>query len=537
MKVMKVVRIALTVAILLFIISPALPVLGQSFTGNALLFSRTKPAGSARIQALGGTQTSLGGDFSSAASNPAGLGFYTKSEFTLGLGVAGEDISTNYYGTTSSNQNSKFNIPSLSLVLHYGNNRETGFLGGSFAITFTRINDLNNSYRYRGTNNETSIIDFFVDDAYFQAPDDPAYLEAGNDGYYTLSGLAYNNYLVDAIYDDNGRFTGRYGSVLDTDIPIEGQPDEVRTIDQVESFRRSGRQYQWSFAYGANFSDKFYLGASLGLTTLRYSLELNFRESNFRYTRGDQTVDYNPLDYHSTTENIDIEGSGANFTIGAIYKPVNFVQLGVSLATPTWYSLTDNYTASQEANWNNFDYYDTPDDDSDDLRNIVSRFDSPTLSEYTLRTPMKVSAGATFIAKFGFITADVEFVNYGNSKYKDNTGNSDWYDSDNKNIKSTYTSVVNYRVGAEYRYNIFRARLGYNLMADPYRASSGVDRKIQSVSGGVGVRVKKFYTDLAVVSSKTENVRVPYSVDDIPEPRAIQDVKNMNYLLTLGFTF
>jgi hypothetical protein len=534
MKVMKVVRATLTAVMLLFIISPALPVLGQSFSGNALLFGRTRPAGSARIQSLGGTQTSLGGDFSSAASNPAGLGFYNKSEFTLGLGVAGEDVGTSYMGTNSVNTNSKFNIPSLSLVLNYGNDRESGFLGGSFAITFSRINNLNNSYRYRGSNSESSIIDFFIDDAYYQAPDNPADMDFQNDGYYSLAGLAYTNFLVDAVYDGN-TFTGQYGSVLSPLAPEQGLPDEIRTVNQVETFNRTGRQYQWSFAYGANFDDKLYVGAGLGLTTLRYSLDLNFEESNFRYSGREESEGYHPLNSHSTNESIDIEGSGANFTLGLIYKPVSFVQLGASFATPTWYSLTDTYTANMSAEWDNFAHHEL--DSGKVLTHVDASFDSPTISEYSLRTPLKTSLGATFIAKFGFISADVEFVNYGSSKYKDNTGSAASYDSDNDDIKATYSSVVNYRIGAEYRYKIYRLRAGYNLMADPYRDKMGVDRKIQSISGGAGIRINHFFTDLAVVSSKTEAVRVPYSVPGLPEPRAIQTVKNMNYLVTLGFTF
>src|SRR5690606_26471024 len=114
-----------------------------------------------------------------------------------------------------------------------------------------------------------------------------------------------------------------------------------------------------------------------------------------------------------------------------------------------------------------------------------------------------------------FITADAELVNYGKSKYRsDISGIS--YDLDNSDIKSTFGSVVNYRVGAEFRHNIFRVRAGYNLMADPYLNNNGVDRKIQSISGGVGVRLKTFYTDLAVISSKTNGRRVPYNASDLP---------------------
>jgi len=58
----------------------------QNFTETALLFSRVKPAGSARIMGMGGVQTSLGGDYSSALSNPAGLGMFNRSEFTISPG-------------------------------------------------------------------------------------------------------------------------------------------------------------------------------------------------------------------------------------------------------------------------------------------------------------------------------------------------------------------------------------------------------------------------------------------------------------------
>ncbi len=57
-----------------FALSICFQAFSQSFVDNALLFSRTVPGGSARIQSIGGAQVSLGGDYSSAFSNPAGLG-------------------------------------------------------------------------------------------------------------------------------------------------------------------------------------------------------------------------------------------------------------------------------------------------------------------------------------------------------------------------------------------------------------------------------------------------------------------------------
>jgi hypothetical protein len=76
---MRPLKISLGV-IFMFICSGAF---AQGFVENALLFSRTKPGGSARIQAMGGAQVALGGDYSSALSNPAGLGMYNRSEVTF----------------------------------------------------------------------------------------------------------------------------------------------------------------------------------------------------------------------------------------------------------------------------------------------------------------------------------------------------------------------------------------------------------------------------------------------------------------------
>src|SRR3982750_530073 len=71
----------------------------QHLDDNALLFSRTVPGGSARIQGLGGAQTALGGDYSSALSNPAGLGMFNHSEFTFSPGINFQNVSADFQGS------------------------------------------------------------------------------------------------------------------------------------------------------------------------------------------------------------------------------------------------------------------------------------------------------------------------------------------------------------------------------------------------------------------------------------------------------
>jgi len=503
----------------------------QDFIDNALLFSRTRPSGSARIQALGGTQVSLGGDYSSALSNPSGLGMYNRSEFTLSPGVTTTNISSNYLGENKDASQSMFNIPGLSLVYHHETGKEKGFLGGSFGISMTRTNDFNRTFTYSGTNSENSMVDYFIDDAYGIDPESMKWYENQAPGvnFTTLTGLAYNNYLTEDFIDNSGEFA--YRSVL-SPLPAEpGFPGEVRTVDQKELSESKGSQYQWSISYGANFGDKFFLGAGVGVTSIRYKITQYFTESNFRY---DQDPTYVPIDNFKTTENFDIRGSGVNFTIGAILRPVDFLQVGASLVTPTYHNITDTYTARIESVWN---YYGNPDNESFPPRRDVSEHfeDIPVISEYNLSTPLRVTTGATFISKFGFISGEVEFVNYANAKYDSDIA--DDFDAENEGVKAEYQPVVNYRVGAEYRYEIYRIRAGYNYMQDPYRQTGNIDRSVQSFSGGLGVRTKNFFVDLGAIFSSTEGTRSPYYSSIGADPVAYQKFKSANYILTFGFTF
>src|SRR5882762_6442336 len=136
----------------------------QSYAESALIFSRIRPGGSARIQALGGTQVSLGGDYSSAYSNPAGLGMYNRSEVTLTPAYNTAQTSSDYLGNSMSSSQSKFIIPGISLVFH-SDKSKGALLSGTFGITYNRTNDFNRTFEYSGQNSANSIIDYFIADA------------------------------------------------------------------------------------------------------------------------------------------------------------------------------------------------------------------------------------------------------------------------------------------------------------------------------------------------------------------------------------
>jgi hypothetical protein len=481
---------------------------GQSYAESALQFSRTRPGASSRIQAMGGSQIALGGDYSSAASNPAGLGMYNRSEFTFTPALNFQTTSASYLGNSMDGDRSWLTVPGLSLVWNIPKD-EDSFLGGSFAVTMTRTNDFNREFLYSGNNENNSIVDWFITEANGETTEQ--FDELGPE-YNTLTGLAYYNYLIGprSSHPDGGP-NNQYFTYV-------GFP-----VQQEETVIKGGTN-QWNISYGGNIKDRFFFGGGIGISTLKYKSQKIF------YEQYDNPDVINSMQF---TENLNISGTGLNLTLGAIGRPVDFVQIGFSYSTPTFYNLSQTYDASMSTDWNNYSYY-LPNDPPEVLNQESASTDIVT-SEYNLRTPSKLNTGVAFISKFGLVSADVEFVNYGNSKY---SADGDSYSFENDDIKALYQNAINFRVGAEYRYDKFRVRAGYAMQGNTFRDNYDIDNSITSLSGGVGFRSKKFFIDFALVNStQPKYLYQPYTFPDGSGPVAELKPRMTTGMITLGFTF
>jgi hypothetical protein len=497
----------------------------QSFTETALMFSRINPGGSARIQAMGGVQTSLGGDYSSAFSNPAGLGMFNRSEFSISPGFNSASIQSDYLGNSTSTTKTNLHIPGFGLVFQNNHNRSKGFLSGAFAITFNRVNNFNQGFNYQGTNSNNSIIDFFIEDATGLNPD--SFLQNGNN-FNTPTGLAYNNYLIeDSTFVNPNASRLDYLSVMGT---FPSNPNDIRTALQMEEVINNGAQNQWNLSYGANLSDKIFVGAGIGFASLRYQSKKTYSESDYNFVLDPA---FNPLDNLVLVEELDIRGAGINGTLGLIARPLDIVQVGISYTSPTLYKITDTYRASMNTLWNNFDYFG----DGDLLRDVREESDE-VISEYDLRTPGRLNLGASiFFEKFGFLSADVEMVNYSGANYSAGISGIS-FDSDNESINELYQNTFNYRLGGEFRYNNYRARAGFAYMPDPFKSQqNGVNRQITSFSGGIGYRTKSFYLDAAVVFTQGKSSYRPYNINSAESPLVMLKNKTTFGMLTIGFPF
>lgn len=513
-----------------------------SYHEQALMFSNYNYIGSARIQGLGNTQISLGGDISSALSNPAGLGFYNRSEVSITPSYNVFSANSNYISNQTNSTLGKFNIDNLGAVFNKTKDDiiPGKWRGGSFAITFSKVNEFNSEIKYSGLNPNNDILDFYVQDANNQNVDSN---ELGGVTYGAFATYLMSEFL-DAFVDGNDTtYVPFYERTFFSEYPQSDFP-----TDQSEIIRTEGSQNQWNFSYGGNYGDFLYFGATLGVQSLRYSIVKQYSEI-YPGLQGDIVSN------SFLTEDLLTEGIGINGTFGIIARPINQITIGLSLITPTHFAMNERYYYATEANYNNFsmnnygDYFDAnydlivnPDADfttfyeySATLNNQVYD-EEESIFDYTMTTPMRINAGTTFfLNKNGFITADIEYVDYSTMQIKGNQGS---LENENSTIKNLYSSVLNIRVGGEWRLKALRLRAGYNYQPSPYK-QEGIERKVQTFSTGLGVRSTKYFVDLAASYKQFDSNYAPYILDNPNNTSIYQtsfaEIKNTNLSIALSF--
>ncbi|MCG8474002.1 MAG: hypothetical protein MI784_00745 [Cytophagales bacterium] len=512
----------------------------QSTEGDfAFMNSYRKKQGSARIQAMGGAQTALGGDISSIAGNPAGLGFFRSSTFGLTLNLGFKDTKTDYLSNRTSNSSVPFSFDQLGVVIAEPASPEIAdqrdWRAHNFGISFQRLNDFNQTVEFSGLNSSSDILDFY----------------AANAGGGNLYGdLAFRSYLIDnyQVFQDNVYTGNTTMRILPTVVPSENTPTR-----QNGSIERSGSSIQFSFAYGTNYMDKLFFGANLGVVTSSYEMITSYHEF---FPEGE-------LVEHFLDERYQLRGMGVNLGLGAIYKPNERVNLGFNLLTPTIMGFEEEFEAEINSYFENFTYVNgeeftnndnpsekivrvVPDDEqAGESRNVESAGANSDvyINNWTLYTPMRLNFGAAyFFSKQGFLTADLEWVNYKGIKIVSRDFSGEKENKINNEIDGIYQSVLNFRAGGEYRLQNFRFRAGYAYSGNPVRSSVNhpANQRTHDYSLGLGYRRRDWSVDLTSVFFDTRKLEdVPYALDNpnLLTPVASSKVKQWQLTLSANYYF
>lgn len=481
------------------------------YASDALRFSQTNYGSTARFKGMGNAQIGVGGDMSSLGANPAGLGLFTKSEFSLTPEFNQTGINANYLGQNTNTTKDQLNLNQLGLVFYSpaykqrGQNTKKGLISTVYGIGYNRNNDFSMEANYTGANKSTSIADYFAELGGSKLPSN---LPTGS-----LERMAYDNYLIS--YDD----------VAHNYFP-ETFADNNQSNLQRKNEIRTGSTSEFNFSAAANISNQLYLGFSIGLVDIKYNSDAQYEESGrAREYNGAGDLTGNNINYKLLfNQNQITKGSGVNGRIGMIFRPVGNFRLGATLQTPTWFVIDDSYRESL-----------------DNRGTVRGTVDSKTYDfTYNLRTPMKGSLGASYIiAGQAIISADVDFVDYTSIRFSthEGSGGSDVVMDNNTEVKNNFQSALNYRVGAEFKISEISLRAGYGLNGSPYKSDNDGFFDTKMYSGGIGYRTGGYSLDLAYQRVDLNNNFSPYTLANLKQPVAeVKNTKN-NIFLTFGLRF
>ncbi len=469
---------------------------------DALRYSMLNYGGTARFNSMAGAFGALGADISTLSTNPAGIAVYRKSEFTFTPGYSLSNADANYYGNTMEDNKYNVNINNIGWVgtIDLEDEDAGNWKKAHFGFAYNRINNFHNDIVIRGENQKNSLLDVFLSRANGVAPEElPSFTSA----------LAYQAYLLDPDPD--------------TLVPENTYVHALTTygVTQTKSVYRKGRMGETVITFGGNYDDRLYLGFTIGFPSIRFNEQSVHAED----VLNDSLVSLERFEYK---QDLETRGLGVNFKFGVIGKVSDWMRVGATFHSPSWFSLTDEYTTVVESRFDDGSNYE----------------DASPLGQYgyRLHTPARVMGSVAFIiGKYGLLSAEYEFVDYTTAKLKSGNGEfSDSYSFVNENleIKNQYTATNNLRIGGEIRLQPFTIRGGVALYESPFDPNKDLvdnDASRTMYTFGVGYRNSEYFIDLAY--SLTQWSEDYYLYDPVLIPAASVNTSLSQVSATIGFRF
>lgn len=491
-------KLVYTISILLI----ACSAFAQDLT-DALRYSNYHMHGTARSAAMGNAFGALGGDFSSLSINPAGVGVYRSGEFTLTPSFGQSSMDGTYLGNTVSESKYNLSLDNLGYVASFrtGENSEIGLVSINIGLGFNKLGSFTMNSLAEGYNSNHSLLTTFTEN--LNKPALPY-------------GYEYNEELA---VRTNLLFADSETSPYENDITNGGYGQAQRN-----SIDRRGYINEYLLSVAANFNHKFYLGATLGIH------DVYFKENTIldEWDKNGNIPFFNDLSFNTY---LKTTGSGINFKVGAIFKPIDQLRLGVAFHSPTFYKFNDVYDSGMKSSL-------TIDGQNE---NNSAYPDKEGVYDYEIETPMKaILSGALVVGKAGLISVDYEIVDYSTAKIRNGSDGYN-YREENTNIGQAYKTVGNIHLGGEYRVNKnFSLRGGYEYFPSVYKTIYKDERNLNSdlsystVSGGFGFRQGNVFFDAAYKREMNSEYNKLY-------PGAINLAKyettQNNVIFTLGYKF
>lgn len=565
----------------IIIILLALTSWGVAYPQSAIdAYSISQPdlKGTARFMGMAGAFGALGGDLSSLSQNPAGVGVYRSSDigFTLDLDVQSSNSQAD--GPKYSMNQTKFLLNNIGAVLTM-KLPSTTFPNFNFGFTYNKgasfnrvyggnINNLHNSMSnyIAGLANAEGVTEGDVATSSGYDPYNPGYNDYAAPW---LTILGYDSYLITPDYNPVTGETRWYG--------LWNNYMNGNDTNGSGSFlmKEHGGINEFNIVLGGNISNIFYWGMNFDIININYQLNALWGESlndalvpdeNNNLVRS--TADWNLNNVYN------LSGTGFNYQLGFIFKPVQPLRIGFAFHTPTWYNLNEEFGAGV-----NYSY------GGGETGSVIANDGFLGYNSYNFRTPWKIIASAAGVLGNNLIVSfDYEWANYGSMKFSEPTYYDGWYDYDypfpyaasgpvgynnfldpndpyayeNMDISNYYKTSNTFRVGVEFKpISALSIRAGYAHVSSPVKKEAKNNQEIIYTAGtlpsyrfdnntnyitcGLGYRYKHIYVDLAYVYKNMGSEFHAYTPDpenpQIPSPQSKLSFTNNQIVLSAGYRF
>lgn len=492
-----------------------LPVLAYSQTAiDAFQLSHSDLRGTARYMSMGGAFGALGGDLSTLNNNPGGIGLYRKSELGVTLNIEASSIKSATSIMTQSTSQTKVSVPNFGYVgaAWLGNDVMPYFTWG---VSYGRIVNMNRRYKGQARMNG-SLYNYVAQYSDGYTSNQLSAEGTDNGGYSSpdyipwLSILSYNGMAINPI----GSTSQYQGPWQNDHVNSNGDRTPSTGISEFD-VDEHGYVDEYAIDFGGNIMNTVYWGMGFGITDIELTQNTHYTEDIKNAVIMDPTAELGDLkigNANTTLSNYKhIDGTGFNFKLGVIVRPINALRIGFAFHTPTYYNINQSSGADL-----NYDYtFFNPDGHNINYSGTPNEYRS-----WKLRTPwrMQVSA-AGIIGTSGIISMEYEYRPYQNMNLRSDYG--DELTNYNQDIKTYYKAANILRFGAEYRIlPQLSIRAGYVHESTPtgiaisnnevtvYTSNPDdtgtnpaytLDNSTQYITCGLGYRYKNFSIDAAYV--------------------------------------
>lgn len=529
--------------------------------------SQTHAFGTARAMGMGGAFVSLGADMTSMSLNPAGLGLYRRNEISLTPMVPISHAETAGTFDWQGNSRTRFAFANVGAALNVFESSTGSLTSLTIGFGMNRIADFNTRYSFSSEsvyNPADGNLMPTIADVYGQQLGQGVYKDGR---YYSIFPAAAADGNPNGALGYDGFDPGFWPAILAYNgfmINVEGAGDDRLWVPSYIGHNASvthsldvlgsGSINEFTLSAGGNFNNIVYFGASLGIQSVHKKVGMTYQEEYRYYDTDGIAVDaggyelLSQLNYSSIYQQTVIDGSGVNFKLGVIVRPIAGLRLGVAFHTPTFYSLDYSYRADIETEGRNNDTRETQ----------VSYDRTPTQIDegpgsWEFTSPARLMFGASYtFGNFAIVSVDYERDWYNGIRVKNLPDIGVSTQAYKMNFKRNFCATNSLRAGIEVKpLPILALRLGGGYTGSMLRGreqfvNNPITYKTYYISAGVGVNLGRNTTlDFAYqhVTQKQTDYQLFFSQDvntgDLMTHSGLYDTSlTRDYIaMTLGFRF